>query len=450
MKKLTNWCFILLAFLLTNCDESTSPDDDDSTEIRIDLGDLEPLLQFPDLTGTTLLIRNITVIDNRSGTAIPAQDVLIKEDLIDQIVNTDNINTADHIIDGSGKFLIPGLSDMHTHPVTTGSSARNDLFLFLAHGVTTIRVMWGFDGHLALRDSINQRDMLGPNMLVASQGFVGTRPFWPGSVQTATLAEVSARAQEFADQGYDYLKVYSGLSSDQYHALVDQALELGIPAIGHIPNSISLGDALSSGQTTIEHLGEVSNSSLSYQEIAQLLNSNNMGICPTLAVANRTTGDIASYQQNPIYQALSPPFKEWLQDPLSQPVLTNSSQFLSGLQTNVQALNQAQAPIISGTDMGIRYVLPGVSLHEELQLYVDAGLTPLEALNTSTLTAQSLINRNYPGYIAAGRLADLVILSDNPLEDIQHLSKIEGVIKSGYYLGRAEIDAIIAALIEIN
>ncbi len=439
-----------MALLLWGCDESTIPtSDDDPSEFNTDLGDLEGLFQLPDLTGTTLLIRNISIVDNVNGIIIPEQDVLIRGDIIEEIASTGNL-VADEIIDGSGKFLIPGLSDMHTHPVTTGRSARNDLFLFLAHGVTTIRVMWGFEGHLKLRDSINNRHMLGPNMVVASQGFVGNSPLWPGSVQTSTSEEVRVKVREFVDQGYDYLKVYSGLPVDQYQALIEEAIRLDIPAIGHIPGSINLGTALNANQFSIEHLNSVNNATLSYEEIAQIMISNQIWICPTLTVGNRTSTAISQYQEDPIYQALSPPFKTWLQDPLSQPVLTNIEAFMSSLKSKLRVLNEAGVPLIAGTDMGIRYVMPGVSLHEELQHYVDAGLSPLQALNTSTLAAQRMIDKNYPGTIEVGRIADLVILSKDPLADIDNLSEIQGVVKSGYYLNREEIEAIIAALTTLN
>jgi len=445
---------IILLVVIWGCDSSNlAPPDDDtpSPDPIIDLGQVETLLQFPDLNDNSILIENITIIDNVTGTTILAQDVLIIEDQIDQIGQTGSLDhSANQIIDGKGKYLIPGLSDMHTHPVTISNVARNDLFLFLAHGVTTIRVLWGFDAHLRLRDSITNRQMLGPNMIIGSQGFVGTSPLWPGSVQTATLEEVETKVKEFADKGYDFLKVYSGLSSSQYQKLLDEADRLGIPAAGHIPSTISLSTALASNQSTIEHLGAINNNQLTYTQIAQQLTNNNIWVCPTLAVANRSVNLIEQYQQDPIYLALSQRFKNWLQEPITRPVSIDPSQFLAGQKFKLGQLNDANAPIISGTDMGIRYVLPGKSLHEELFHYVEAGLTPLEALNTSTINAQQLIGKQYPGSVQEGMLADLVILNQNPLENIGNLSDLDGVIKSGYYLSKADIDSIIEALIAAN
>lgn len=419
------------------------------TEITSPIGTaiIEQKLDISQLDQSSKLIRNVELISNVQEGVQAGMDVLIIDGVITNIQATGVItDQTEEIIDGSGKFLIPGLSDMHTHPVTTGSSARNDLFLFLAHGVTTIRVMWGFNGHLKLRDSIAQGEMIGPNMYVASAGYVGTQPLWPGSIQTANSTEVQTLVQEHKNAGYDFIKVYSGLPLGQYDALMSKAHEVGITPIGHIPASVSLSHAINSSQRSIEHLGRVNQSS----QIVADAKANEVWFCPTMAVANRSINRIEEYQNDHIYKALSQGFKTWFNDPMSQPVSTDPTSFVNSQLNKLQSLQELGAPIISGTDMGIRYVLQGKSLHEELEFYVQSGMSPSEALATSTLNAHEFLRQPEAGIISIGNKADLVMLHANPLEDITNVRKIAGVFKSGYYFSEQNISSIIQALGVLN
>lgn len=384
----------------------------------------------------------------------PNVDVFIRDGRIERIESTGGDISGYISLDGTNKYLMPGLADMHVHFINDPKYNVNNAFLFLASGVTTIRVMWGSASNLEMRNKINAGEMLGPKMLVASPGFNGTVPLWPGTVVTNSTEEVRTRVREFKSQGYDYIKVYANLSKDHFDALLDEANKEGIRAIGHLPLTLELNYVMNKKQYSIEHLGGFLTADPGSTVVAQQINvskENGTWHCPTLIVMNRSLSLVSKYKSEEEYKYLSPSWKSWYEYPTAQPPSFNQAAGHPGRLVMFKRLYDSGVNLISGTDMGIRFLYPGTSLHEELENYVAAGLTPYQALQTSTKNVSIFLEDDKTGVIAVGNPADLVLLDKNPLNNISNVKTIAGVMKSGTWLskdGIMEVKSLLRKLYE--
>lgn len=384
-----------------------------------------------------VVFTNVHVVSMTSEGPLMNRDVFVSDGRIKDVVDHETLPypSSHLIVEAENQYLMPGLADMHIHPISSDNLVY-DLFLFLAKGITTVRVMWGFDSHIAWRDRIRNGEILGPDMYVASAGFDGLNTTWPGSVNTTSDDEVRQKVDEFASKGYDFIKVYSGISASQYEVLVDHASEKGIRPIGHVPSGVDASQAISR-LSSISHLGKFRSSSMNPTQLyASLANSSTM-VCPTMTVINRFRSELASYQGD-WYQLVSPEARSFHVQ--TQNGLLSTDAFANTMNEVLVDIHDAGGKILAGTDTGIRFVLPGTSLHEELRYYVNAGMSPLEILESAITNPSSFIDRDDLGTIEVGQIADLVLLSANPLEDIQHTEKISGVMKGGVWLSRDQID----------
>lgn len=392
------------------------------------------------------LFENVNLVDVHAGVVLPGQYVVVRDGNIHSITAALPDVTENTVrIDGAGKYLSPGLADMHVHLIPD-PDLINNLFLFLANGVTTVRVMWGFRSIVDLRDSINTNLALGPRMYVASAGFNGRSDAWGSAVITQTPEEVREYVRAYKDANFDFIKVYSGLPRDQYNALMDEASLQGIPAIGHLPSITGVDHASISGQRSVEHLDGLGNpGTSSFEAATRAMMDHQVSSCPTLTVINRIIPEITTYRSHPAFQKLSPVFKNWYDDNLAQPVSNDLSQFLADRMVLVRGVQQAGVNIIAGTDTGIRYIYPGYGLHEELQHYRNAGMSNTEVLKTATINA-GLHLEDGSGVIRGGRRADLILLNANPMDAIENLKEIEGVMAGGHWLDRVTINGVMTRL----
>jgi imidazolonepropionase-like amidohydrolase len=363
---------------------------------------------------------------DREGT-LPGTTVLIRGDRIVAVAPDAEVDTTGAtIVDGKGKWLLPGLADMHVH-----FWSKADLDLFLLQGVTTVRNLFGSPEHVRWRDAIARGERGGPTIVTAGPILDGDPPTWPGSdvVTTVDAARAAVRAQHAA--GYDWLKVYNGLSAEVYDAILAEAKAVGMPVAGHVPGSVGIARAIGSGQRSIEHLegyvpffGEPVTDPALVDATARATLWN----CPTLVVTDRFArlDDPASLAGTRGLELVSPMVRgAW--DPKNDFRLQRFTpeMFASIREKNVRRrtlvgdLARAGAKLVLGTDTGNPYVVPGFAVADELALLVGAGLTPWQALRSATAAAAEL--QGTPGdfgVIAAGARADLILIVRDPLADV--------------------------------
>jgi imidazolonepropionase-like amidohydrolase len=402
-------------------------------------------------TATRLAITNVTVVPMDRESSIPGQTVLVEGGVISAIEDAASavVPPGAEVIDGTGRFLMPGLIDMHVH-LMSDPGAEHDLVVALAAGVTSLRIMWGSQTHLGWRSAVREGSLIGADLFVATAGLDGSPPFWPGTIVVDGEGEARAAVRELHASGYDFIKLYERLQLAPYLAILDEADALGIRAIGHVPRALTAPFAIDSGQFTIEHFsrfaaeltttgswsGSLDGSSLA--ALAERIRLAGTWNCPTLTVQIRSQADVAGLKANPLYALLSRPMREWLDSPQPQP----PAQPGSGDELRKQvlaALVEAGTGVLIGTDAGVRYVFPGFSIHEELRHFVDAGLSPFETLRAATADAALALEAPDRGTIAVGRRADLLLLDSDPLEDVGNVNRRVGVMAGGKWFTQSRL-----------
>ena len=465
---------------------------------------LSPLLgavNQPTLTARpkSLVLTHVTVIDATGAGARPDMTVVIKGDRILEMGKSGEIRLPEgaQTLNATGKFLIPGLWDMHVHWYE-----KDYLPLFIANGVTGVRMMWGVPAHHQWRKAIEAGQLVGPHMLIASPIVDGPKPVWQGSIPVADAYEARQVVIQVKRDGADFVKVYALLSRDSYFAIVEESKKLGIPFAGHVPDAVSLEEASKAGQMSNEHLtgvliacstreGELlkrsqdtlaailagqqpssarfqgpehrerlelaldSYSSQKAEAVFEELRENHTWQCPTLTVLRSTAfADDASFSSDPRLKYIPRDIvSSW--DPKADPFLKNrtaedwalSKKVFSKEISVVGAMQSAGVGILAGTDTLNPYCLPGFSLHDELGLLVQAGFTPMQALQAATLNPARFLGREKDlGTVATGKIADLVLLDANPLDDIGNTRKISAVVFGGQLFSRATLDEMLAKI----
>jgi imidazolonepropionase-like amidohydrolase len=407
-------------------------------------------------------------------------------------------------VDGTGKYLMPGLADMHGHLSHRGPALAYPLetfpLLLVAHGVTTMRNMAGYPAVLSLRQQIDTGATIGPQIFTTGPVLEGkTAVTANNSAGTAVAAlagtanqsqmlfldtpeEASIEVERQKRDGYDAVKVYNLLPAPAFEAVVRTARAVGLPVYGHVPRSVGLSGALAARIRSVEHLG-------GYMEALQTENSpfkdspfspstarmaddvdltklpalaratREAGVwnCPTLVLLPTGTLDEASVRQRlqlPVMRYVAPARKQvWEEQiralnskvtPADLAVYANAHRVRMQI---VKALHDAGAGLIAGTDFAGYFLVPGYSLHEELQNLVAAGLTPFEALRTATADAAEFMNRaNDFGTVGPGKRADLLLLAANPLEDVRNATRLQGVMVHGRWFTDADLHARLEVL----
>ncbi len=439
------------------------------------------LLLISSAKAQTITIVNATVIDVANGKIEPATTIAIQGNRIASITHGANsVSQAGQIVDAKGGYLIPGLWDMHTHVYFDNTSADGTdlvLPLFLAFGVTGIRDMGSdLDSILHAREEVAAHRMFGPRMVVSGPMLDGAKSPYKAVIPIATPEDGRRAVDMLKSRGADFVKVQSFVPRAAYFAIADESRKAGIPFEGHVPDAVRAREAVSSGQRTFEHLIGIFEASspdedkyLSGQKgpgpflasydpvreaaIVALLAQKQVWQCPTLFwERGQWLVDAIDYLKDPdlAYAGHTWVAKNWpaLQKSIVQSLdtdpLTIRQKFVAHELAIVRKLHAAQVPFLAGTDTpaGVD-VIPGVSLHLELQRFVAAGFTPLEALQTATLNPAKFYHRlNDLGSIETGKLADLVLLKANPLADIANTLTIAGVFTDGRYLSQKDLDQL--------
>jgi imidazolonepropionase-like amidohydrolase len=390
--------------------------------------------------------------------------VIVRDGVISAMgpVSSTTIPDGACVIDGSGKFLMPGLADMHVH-----ISNQDEFLLFLANGVTTVRDMFGNTDRLAWRAAVQRGDILGPTIYTSGPIIDGNPPWVEGSAVVETAAEAEREVAEEKAEGYDFVKIYDFLSPEAYDAIVSAAEKHRMPVVGHVPDAVGLRGVLAAGQASIEHLrgygaalaadpDKVTHGSEDWamadtskmRGLAEETREAGVWNCPTLVVGQKWVqpAEQRVLFEQPSMRFIAPEVRdEW--NPDSSYLSHFSAEKLAAVEGShkerllmTHALHEAGARLLLGTDCGNPFVLAGFSVHEELANLVAAGLTPYEALLAGTRNAAEFVGAPGEfGAVAVGARADLIMTEDNPLEDVGALAKTAGVMVRGVWLTSKEL-----------
>ena len=448
------------------------------------LGTLPSTLTAQPVAADKLIaLRNVSIVDVRSGAITPGQTMLIHGDRIVAIepVKVARIPGEAQIIDGSGLFVIPGLCDMHVHLVFGDwfpGGKQISPPLFIANGVTSVRDMGSDLKELqAWRTGIGAGRLVGPRIYTSGPMLDGPKPRFPSSVAIVTAEDGRRAVDDLQRQGVDFIKFQSLIPRDAVFAIADEANKKGIRFEGHVPDSVRASEMSDAGMKSFEHLiGIFEGSSPKEDEflkggktlskflatydagraatLADKLAKNQTWQCPTLVwerggnfqdVADYSGDTRAKYVPAAWRDVTWKRFTDEIRQGYGGDTLEVRTRFVAKELEMVQLLHRKGVPFLAGTDTpaGV-YIFPGFSLHEELQRFVAAGFTPLEALQTATLNPARFFGvESEFGTVETGKAADLVLLTANPLTGIENTQKIAGVMAKGQYFSRPELDAML-------
>jgi N-acetylglucosamine-6-phosphate deacetylase len=448
----------------------------------------------------SLVITHVTLIDATGAAPQRDMTIVLADEQIAAIgpSNSVFIPRQTKVFDATGKFLIPGLVDMHVHLTGAGEPTGSREFilpLLLANGITTARDMGGdLESLLKLRREIERKELEAPRIFFAGPYLDGNPPFFQPSLIVTNSAEATEDVHSLTSRGTDFIKVQSNLSRDAYFAIADVCRREHITFLGHVPDRVTAAEASDAGQKSIEHLTgvlracsrdepllvrkqfaaapkkattvESRNRELSWQrELLESYSDEQAAALVRKFMRNRT------WQVPTLILLRNDAFPTPETDPSRDPrrkyipleVLANWQKgakdrdkgatkqefalrhgLMQASLKIVGKMNTAGVPIMAGTDTAAPFVFPGSSLHEELALLVRAGLTQMEALEAATiLPAEFLGQQQTQGTIQRGKIADLVLLDANPLDDIHNTEKIRAVILRGKLLDRRFLDELL-------
>jgi imidazolonepropionase-like amidohydrolase len=446
-----------------------------------------------------LMIIHATLIDATGAPPQPDMTVAIERGKIALVARTGSFTPPPRatIVDASGKFLIPGLWDMHVHVAGINAdpawSKQTLLPLLIANGITGIRDMGGdLEALQSWRKEIEGGLLPGPHIVASGPMLLPPRapkapaePPDPSFVRVKTAAEARETVDTLKKRGADFIKVID-LPRAAYFAAAEEAHQQGLPFVGHIPSTINATEASNAGQKSIEHvvysslafdcssreaelrkqadqagdkgdeaaaaaINDAADASFDPAKAAALWKifvKNGTWEDPTLFSIYANAHHAEDSPDDPLLAYLPPALrKQWTPKPPSEKSRKAAAwwqrQFQNDLKLTAE-MHRAGVRLLAGSDSLDTYVFPGPSLHQELQLLVQAGLTPMEALQAATKNASDFLEREDIGVIATGKTADLVLLDADPLADISNTKKINAVVLGGKYLSRADLDAMLA------
>lgn len=435
------------------------------------------------------IIYNINIIDITNGDILPNKTIFIKSKSIFRITDTFLIEEevdAVKLVDGTSKYIIPGLWDMHVHTRGEGSFTELEIPRYIAHGITGIREMSGAPMDLAWKDSIKQGTLIGPKMHVGQ--FVNGYSVYANSFYELLLSDtnqVDTAIDSLHSLGYDFIKTYDNLKEDVYKAILQKAAVLDFEVSGHVPLTVRTEDAIEGGQKTLEHsmgielssspkgdslrngyrnlLNEIDSSTTMQEEIAiftrsevdaiasidlekrdalfQLLKRKNTWIVPTYIYQYLVSYPTANTIVNsPEMQYLGKGHIDFSEDQEMWSPNGELEETINYRLSYLKEMYDAGVGILAGSDSPF-----GFFLHHELFLFVEHGLTPLQALQTATINPAKYLNMTDSlGTVDEGKIADLVILNSNPLIDIHNINDIDAVSLNGKLFNRARLDIMLS------
>jgi len=415
-----------------------------------------------------IALRNVNVVSMVSEEVLPNQTVIITNGKIVVIQPSDqrNRHSVETIIDGDGGYLIPGLADMHTHlglilpwdgePSLDGM--KSDLGLYLPNGITTIRNMRATPEILDLRAKLDSGELIGPRLISSGPSLHSELPdsFGP-KITSRAQAEAEITKQKSA--GYDFIKVHQDLPQEAFDGVIETAAKMDLPVAGHVQTDKPA--AQTARMSSIEHAEEVvrligdAADFGEAPEVLEAIKGSGAYVTPTLVIFASihkylTDADLQSLFDQPETAYVTPYWrdvmsaeKNYFRQSFGENYESLAEKFKSDLvqlQKLTAQLNDAGVPLLVGTD-AVGLIAPGFSVHQELALFVDAGISPYDALKAATVNPARWAGREgEEGIIAIGATANLALLANNPLEDIRATSDVKGVMLEGDWIGRESLD----------
>jgi Amidohydrolase family len=412
------------------------------------------ILAGPPPAADTLALAHVTVLPMNGDGVLPHRTVLVADGRIVRIeADSIALPAGARVIDARDKFLLPGLADMHVHLTT-----RDELPMFVGNGVLVVRDLNGSPETLAWRDSIAAGTLEGPRLFVSGPMLAGGGIPWRNKVTPTTAAEAEAVVRAQASAGYDQIKIYDGISRDVFDAAVRTARTLGMLSSGHIPASVGFAGVLASGMDGLEHLDKTVQAAFGHDldtlripAIADSIRHAGMWVTPTLEsmiqLALTGTGGYDSLMARPEARASPSDLRDFWTSVTGR--LNRDRPRPSGSRYNpwtdfqlrlAGALAQAGVPLLAGTDLPNAVLVPGYSLHDELDAMLEAGLTRYQVLVAATSNpARFERQADDWGSVAVGRRADLLLVDANPLADLATLRRPAGAVVQGRWLDRADL-----------
>lgn len=423
------------------------------------------VVALPASAATTVFL-NVNVVPMASEEVIAAQTVVVTDGTIAVIGDVATVPVPEdaRVVDGTDRYLLPGLGEMHAHVPPVGSAElQRVLTLFAANGVTTIRGMLGHPTHLVLRQQLATGEVFGPRLVTSGPSLNGS------SVQGPAHGERLVREQHAA--GYDFLKIHPGLSRAEFDAIARTARELGMPVAGHVPVAVGVEGALDAGMATIDHLDGYVAAMLppdrgasggyggffdvlladhadesAIRPLARKTAQAGTWNVPTQSLIEHRVGALGAEElaSRPEMRFVAPQtLQQWLrarreQDSERGYTAETGARLIALRRALLVALHEEGAGLLLGSDAPQVFNVPGFSVHHELRALVAAGLTPYEALRTGTVAVADFLGSN-TGSIAVGRDADLVLLDADPLRDIDNTRRIHGVMLRGVWYPATEL-----------
>ncbi|WP_421812251.1 amidohydrolase family protein [Flagellimonas sp.] len=437
-----------------------------------------------------LAITNAQVIHLETG-KVENQDIFISNGRI-EAVEAAGLGQfkANSSIDASGKYVLPGFWDNHIH-LRGGDSLvannKNFLKLFIANGITTVRDAGGdlTQSVMQWKSRIESEDLVGPTIFTAGPKIDGPKATWAGSLEVETEEDIAKALDSLEALQVDFVKIYdSRISPDNYIKTIKEAKKRGFTVSGHMPFTVTLDETINAGMDGIEHLYYIMKGSASNEvEVTENINNGEMGfwdampalldaytdstaqntfnklkendvfVVPTLHIGNtlsyldevdHTSDTYLKYMGEGIVQTYQGRIRSALNS--SQKARENRKQMNAFFGKLVKSLNDAGVLLLAGSDSGAfnSYTYPGISLHKELAAMVENGISPLDALRTSTVNGAKFLNQtNDYGAVSKGKVSDLVILKANPLENIENTRKIYTVIKGSQVFTEKQLQSLL-------
>jgi imidazolonepropionase-like amidohydrolase len=388
------------------------------------------------------------------------------------------------IIDARGLYVLPGFVDMHVHVGFAAqwrhvgddvraqifAEAEQEMALYLANGITRIRNMWGAPEHLTLAARIRDHKVAGPCLHTTSPILDGAPAVWSESVSLTTPKQATAFAASVAAQGYEALKVYNHLDLDTYRALVAAGEELGLPVVGHVPFAVGIDGALEAGQKSVEHFrgydfdaarppsGSSAEGRYGYwlrmsddefERLAEKTLASSTWNCPTLVTIEGARAIAVERDQAfaPAFRSMPPQLRQAMLDAVSaSPISEEAALTLYAGRSRqlhlLKRLHDGGGKLLVGTDASVLNILPGHSLHDEMETFVAAGLSTYETLVCCCRNPARFYGDADWGTIEVGNRADVVLLRNNPLDDIRNTRSIAGTMARGRWFGQSALAAM--------
>lgn len=405
---------------------------------------------------STYLITNANIIPMNQDTVLVNKTVYIKEGIIKSISENIDIDGIE-VINAKGKYLIPGLIDMHVHVWD-----RYELGLYLSNGVTAVRNLWGMPMHLRIKEAVNNNEIISPLFFTSGPKLTGIEFIGSDNLNLTSPQDAKEKVISYQEKGYDFIKTYYGLDKDLFDAVIKQAAISKIDIVAHPSQKVPFSYHLNPQIKSIEHAEEIVQQPLQFNldanKLAPIIDSISnykyANYSPTIMAFNNIyqmmMNDTVLHSKslsymNPLIKKVDSKkqFNRWLnaKQKDSSVVTKIKNQHNFHLQI-VSQLHKAEVSIICGTDAGIGITTPGFSIHKELAFYKEAGLSNYEVLKTATINAaQTHAVMNQLGTIEEGKIANLLLVDNNPLLELSSLKKPSFVFIKGRKVGRETLDS---------